>query len=219
MNAVAYIRVSTEDQNLGPEAQRAAIEAWAARQGVTVISWHEDKISGGKPVEDRPGLLSALDALRGYSASLFVAAKRDRIARDVVIAATVEALVRQAGAKVATADGVSYEDTPEGALMRGLLDLFAQYERALIRARTKAALQAKKKTGQSLGQTPYGFARQGGKIVRLEGEQAVLARLRTMRAEGLSFERIADIANAEGIRPRRKKSLWHANSVRRILNA
>ena len=34
--AVAYLRVSTEDQALGPEAQRAAIEVWAARQGVQV---------------------------------------------------------------------------------------------------------------------------------------------------------------------------------------
>ncbi len=32
--AVAYIRVSKDDQKLGPEAQRAAVEAWAAREGV-----------------------------------------------------------------------------------------------------------------------------------------------------------------------------------------
>ena len=45
--AVAYLRVSTEDQALGPEAQRAAIEAWAARQGVQVLSWHLDQGVGG----------------------------------------------------------------------------------------------------------------------------------------------------------------------------
>ena len=46
---MAYIRVSTEDQALGPEAQRAAIENWAARQGVQVLSWHIDQGVGGAP--------------------------------------------------------------------------------------------------------------------------------------------------------------------------
>jgi DNA invertase Pin-like site-specific DNA recombinase len=35
-------------------------------------------------------------------------------------------------------------------LMRGLVDLFAQYERALIRSRTKAALAVKKGRGERL---------------------------------------------------------------------
>ena len=39
--AVAYIRVSTEDQHLGTEAQRAAITRWATLNGVTVVEWHE----------------------------------------------------------------------------------------------------------------------------------------------------------------------------------
>jgi DNA invertase Pin-like site-specific DNA recombinase len=38
--AVAYIRVSKDEQRLGPDAQRASIEAWAAREGVSVASWH-----------------------------------------------------------------------------------------------------------------------------------------------------------------------------------
>ena len=36
--AVAYIRVSTDEQCLGPEAQRASIEAWAGRVGVNLMS-------------------------------------------------------------------------------------------------------------------------------------------------------------------------------------
>ena len=35
--AVAYLRVSTQEQDLGPEAQRAAIQMWAERQGVRVV--------------------------------------------------------------------------------------------------------------------------------------------------------------------------------------
>ena len=45
---VAYVRVSTDEQKIGPEAQRAAIEAWARAAGVQVVAWHEDLgVSGG----------------------------------------------------------------------------------------------------------------------------------------------------------------------------
>ena len=89
--AVAYLRVSTEDQALGPEAQRAAIEAWAARQGVQVAAWHHDQgVSGATAIDDRPGLLAALRDLKALGAAHLVVAKWDRVARNVMIAAMVE---------------------------------------------------------------------------------------------------------------------------------
>src|SRR5215468_4760276 len=47
--AVAYLRVSTEEQHLGPEAQRAAVEAWAKVRSVTSASWHLTKASAVLP--------------------------------------------------------------------------------------------------------------------------------------------------------------------------
>ena len=52
--AVAYLRVSTDDQKLGPEIQRDQIGRWAAANGVTVLSWHFDEgVSGGTAIEKR----------------------------------------------------------------------------------------------------------------------------------------------------------------------
>lgn len=214
--AVAYLRVSTEDQNLGTEAQRASITAWARRNGVEVLSWHEDRASGGVGVDDRPGLLNALETLRGRHAGILVAAKRDRIARDVVVAATVEQMARDAGAQVVTADGVAVEDTPEGALMRGLMDLFAQYERAVIKARTKAALAVKKRNGERFSRrAPLGFGFVGGRLVEDEGERATLQRVREMRAKGLSIARVVGVLNGEGSTCRGGR--WHATTLSRVL--
>lgn len=82
--AVAYLRVSTDEQALGMEAQRAAMEAWAGREGVTIAAWCEDLgISGGADLEDRPGLVEALRLVRELRAGRLVAHKADRIARDV----------------------------------------------------------------------------------------------------------------------------------------
>jgi DNA invertase Pin-like site-specific DNA recombinase len=214
--AVAYLRVSTQEQDLGPEAQRAAIEAWADRQGVRIVSFYEDRLSGGTKVEDRPAMLEAFGALRSHGAGLLVAAKRDRIARDVVVAATVEQMAREAGAKVVTADGVAVEDTPEGMLLRGLMDLFAQYERAVIRARTRAALSVLRSKGQRYTRrAPLGFRFEAGQLAADPAERATLARVRDMRARGFSTARVASILNAEGLRCRGGR--WHVTTLARAL--
>jgi site-specific DNA recombinase len=210
--AVAYLRVSTEDQALGPEAQRVAIERWAQAQGVHVAAVHVDQgVSGGAPVEDRPALLDALAGLQLHGAGILVAAKRDRIARDVVIAATVESMAKEAGARVVTSDGVSAEDTPEGKLMRTLMDAFAEYERALIRARTKAALRVKKSRGERVGSVPFGFKAEGMVLVQDPKAQAEIALVRELRTHGMSYRTIAASMTRETGRT------WHLAQVQRIL--
>ena len=92
--AVGYLRVSTDEQHLGPEAQRAAITQWAQRGGITVLAWHVDAgVSGAAGIDGRPALMTALDDLPRHGAGILAVAKRDRLARDVVIAATIERAV------------------------------------------------------------------------------------------------------------------------------
>lgn len=215
---MAYLRVSTDDQQLGVEAQRSAIEQWAARQGVDVASWHVDAgVSGAAPVDERPGLLAALSALEG-EATILVAAKRDRLARDVVVAATIERLASRSGATVVTADGVSSASTPEGVLMRTLLDAFAQYERALIRARTKAALGTKRARGQRVSRhIPYGLrvGDDGSSLVPHDDERTLIDRIRTLSGSGLSTRRIAALLDEEGVACRGTR--WHHTSIAKIV--
>ncbi|MBI4872598.1 MAG: recombinase family protein, partial [Candidatus Riflebacteria bacterium] len=136
---VAYLRVSTDEQKLGPEAQRAAVESWADRERVTVAAWCEDcGVSGGSDLDARPGLVQAIAELRANQAGVLVIAKRDRLARDVYIAATIERAIGSCGARVACADGVANGDTPADAFLRTILDGAAEYERALNRARARA---------------------------------------------------------------------------------
>jgi DNA invertase Pin-like site-specific DNA recombinase len=216
-DAIAYVRVSTEDQRNGPDAQRADIERWAAANGVTVRAWCSDiGVSGAAPLDERPALLEALSALRENGAGILVAAKRDRLARDVGTAAAIERLAREAGAQVATADGLDSSDTPEGQLVRCIIDAMAQYERALIRARTKAALRAKRGRGERTGSVPFGFRDFGGHLVPFEAEQAALVRMREFRDAGMTQAQIADALAAEGFKPR--GSRWHVTTVARALS-
>lgn len=216
--AVAYLRVSTDRQELGPEAQRQAILRWAGAAGVEVVAWCEDLgVSGAAPLEKRPGLLAAIGALSEHNAGLLIVAKRDRLARDVVVAAMVERLAEKAGASVAAADGTGNGEGPEQALMRTLIDAFAAYERALIGARTRAALRVKRERGELVGTAPIGFAvaADGVRLEPRDDEQQALARIHALRAEGHSIRGIAKALDREGVRARSGK--WHATTVARAL--
>lgn len=215
--AVAYIRVSTEEQANGPEAQRAALEAYAVAQGLTIARWCSDiGISGGAPLDERPALLEAFEALKAEKAAVLLVAKRDRLARDTMAAAMVTRLIEREGCRIESADGAGNGDSPEAVMMRGMIDLFAQYERACIRARTKAALAAKKKRGERVGQVPYGYrvAADGSTLEPEPVEQAIINRIRAELRDGWSLTSITDQLNADGVPARGKR--WHRNTVLRI---
>jgi DNA invertase Pin-like site-specific DNA recombinase len=218
--AVAYVRVSTEEQSLGPDAQRAAIESWAARAKIEIVAWHEDRgVSGAAAIEERPGLLAALAALETHGAGVLVVAKRDRLARDVMLAAMAERLVERVGARVVSAAGEGTEsDDPTSVLMRSIIDAFAQYERAVIRSRTKSALAVKRSRGELTGNAPLGMRAVEGRLQVDERETEALAAIRSLRAQGYSLRAIASELEARGIYNRAGRR-WHAEAVARALRA
>lgn len=215
--AVGYVRVSTEDQNLGPDAQREALSRWCATSGAELVAVYEDLgVSGGAELEKRPGLLAALDALTAHGAGVLIVAKRDRLARDVVVSAMVERLAERAGASVLAADGTGNGTTPEALLLRGIVDVFAQYERALIRARTKSALAVKRGRGERIGEIPFGYELGAdARLIENPTEQRALTVVRTLRSEGLTLQAIVDRLNRDGVPARGAR--WHATTVARLL--
>jgi DNA invertase Pin-like site-specific DNA recombinase len=199
--AVAYIRASRDEQRLGPEAQRTSIEAWAAREGVSVVAWHVDQgVCSVTPIEERAGLVAALASLREHGAGVFVVGKRDRIARDPMLTRSIERAAASAGARVVSAAGEGNGDTPADAFMRTVIDGAAEYERGLIRARTKGALKAKRDKGERVGSVAYGYRLDvdGVHLVTCEAEQETIARARQLRADGLSLRAVADALTGEG---------------------
>ena len=215
--AVAYIRVSTDEQTLGLEAQRQAITGWAQRDGVSILRWCEDVgISGGAEMEDRLGMLAALAAVRELKADVLVAAKSDRIARDVYVAEVIKRELRLAGARLDLVEGICGDD-PFSEMAATVMDAAARLERKLIAARTKAALAVKKAKGERVSRfLPYGYqlGADGQRMDSNPAEQAALARMVELRKEGLGGRRIAAVLVAEGFQPR--GASWHPITVQRM---
>ena len=144
--AAIYLRVSTEEQALnanGLNAQEDTARAYVARNGWDLFGVFTDAgVTGSVGLEKRPAMLDAIAAIG--KGDVLLVAKRDRIGRlEPLPMAMIEAAVRRRGARIVSAAGEGTEDDdPASILMRRMIDAFAEYERLVIKARTKAALRA-----------------------------------------------------------------------------
>lgn len=220
MNAIAYVRVSTADQaesGAGLAAQVAAINAYAKRHGLTITETFEDAgISGAAGLEDRPGLAAAIGRLR--RGDVLLIAKRDRLGRDVMNVMLIEKVIAKRGASVASADGVGNGDGAADVFMRQVMDAAAAFERNLIRARTKAAMAAKRKAGERVGEVPFGWAIDAaGRLVEDAAEQNVLAKIVACRQAGMSLRKIAAILTEAGCVTKKGGTAWSHSTVQSIL--
>jgi DNA invertase Pin-like site-specific DNA recombinase len=202
--AIGYTRVSTKRQQhsgLGLEAQRAAIESFAAVEGFAVSQWFTEAESGAgaDAVETRPQLKLALAAAKKIKGPVLVA-KLDRLSRDVhfisgLMAHKVEFIVTELGR----------QDDP---FVLHMFAALAQKERALISKRTREALSAAKARGTKLGM----HARPTREVRRLSAlgvagcRQAATDRLKPLEwsvkaalSDGVSLRKAAELLNERGI--------------------
>ena len=210
---IGYLRLSPGERKSGQgadaagiDAQRTDIQRWADCNEVEIVAWFEDIDTCGQagsletPLADRPGMMAALDTIGDLHAGMLIVQKRDRLARDVMLSAMIARLVEREGATIVAANGAGNGESPEAAMMRGIIDVFAQYELAMIRHRTKAALSAKRAKGERTGGIPYGcrLAPDGTHLEASAEESAVIERVRSWRSRGMSFGKIAEALESQG---------------------
>jgi DNA invertase Pin-like site-specific DNA recombinase len=216
--AVGLYRVSTAEQGnsgLGLEAQQAAVRAFAANQGWTLVAEHSD-IASGKD-DRRPGFQAALARCRQLGAVL-VAARLDRITRR---AHTLSQLLEE-GYAIRAADMPGADD-----LMMRIYAAMAQKERELISERTRAALAAAKARGKALGgdrgyRPGVGPDAAAAVLARRTGAERTAHRLalevERLRAEGVTGQAaIARALTELGVPTPRGHGAWTHTTVARVL--
>lgn len=218
MATIAYLRVSTTSQaesGAGLDAQHDA----CLRVAVELAGVYRDEgVSGKTGLDKRPALLEAIATLD--KGDVLIVAKRDRLGRDPLAVAMIEAAVARKGARIVSAAGEGTDsDSPTDILMRRMVDAFAEYERLVIGARTRAALQAKKQRGERTGSIPYGkrLSDNGVDLIPDESEQEILSVIFELNGKGLSLRNIASRLTAKGYQSRGKA--WHPQTVSNILSA
>lgn len=139
MALIGYARVSTDEQDTA--AQHDALRA----QGCSLIL--EDKASGGS--RDRPNLARALERVRQGDTLLVV--RIDRLARSLSHLLEIVEALRAKGAYFRSINDPIDTSSPQGMLMTQMLGAFAEFERSLIRERTRAGLHAAMARGAKPG--------------------------------------------------------------------
>lgn len=208
---VSYLRVSTERQGasgLGIDAQRSAIQHYVdVCGGMSIAELIE--IESGKR-SNRPILEEAISLCRRKRATLLVA-KLDRLSR------TVSFMSRLIETGV---DFIAVDNPHANKLMIHVLAAFAEHERDLIAARTRAALASAKDRGARLGNPNLSTARAQAKLtVQLAANEHcenVAPIIRQIRASGVNTLRgIANALATRGIRTARGGQ-WHPATIRNL---
>ena len=204
---LAYIRVSTAEQGssrLGMDAQREAIRRYAEQNGLVIAAEIEEIISTRK---ERPEFERALTLCDQFGYTLTVA-RLDRLSRDLLTIAQLQK---------SNVDFVAVDNPGASKFMVQILAAVAENERDMISERTKAALARAKANGKQLG-APDPAANAAAAVLRRstaaeEFRATIRPRIQAMRAQGITFQTIADIFNREAIPTPTGQGQWLPGTV------
>jgi len=152
---LGYARVSTEAQDNA--AQLAALQQAGCRR------IYEEKASGGR--WDRPELQRLIEQLR--DGDTLVVWKLDRLSRSLKDVLILMERIEQAGACFHSLTEAIDTSSPGGRMMMQMVGAFAEFERAMLRERTRHGLTTARNAGRVGGRRPKLTSQQQQEIARL----------------------------------------------------
>lgn len=169
-----YARVSTHDQQTLAMQSRAMRE-YAARRGWTV-AWQVREVNSG--AAKREAREKLIEAARRREIDVVLVWRLDRWGRSVTdLLATLQELEHLGVGFVSLTEALDLT-TPAGRAMAGLLAIFAEFEREILRERTLAGLAHARETGKRLGRpaTAAAYAAEVRKLHRAGISKSAIAR-------------------------------------------
>jgi len=145
-----YARVSTHDQQTLP-LQRHALRDYVVRRGWTIAVEIKEVGSGTSVRELRQKLL---EAARRRDIDVVVVWRLDRWGRSMADLVTTLQELRDLGVGFVSLTEALDPTTPTGRAMAGLLAVFAEFEREILKERVRAGLAHARQNGKRLGRPP-----------------------------------------------------------------
>ena len=166
MRAAFYARVSTHDQQtLGMQVE--AMAAYIKNRGWVASRRIEDIGSGSR---ERPGRESLLMAARRREIDVIVVWRLDRWGRSVAdLMATLREMTELGVGFVSLTEALDLT-TPSGRAMAGMLAIFAEFEREILRERVRAGIAQARKEGRPHGR-PRTASLRADEVIRLNAER------------------------------------------------
>ena len=221
--AILYARVSTEEQAQTGYSLRQQLEAlreYAAREEYEVLEEVEDPGQSGASLE-RPGMDRVRDLVAGGGVSTVLAQDRDRVARKPAYNYLLQEEFAEHGCKLKALNDYG-DDSPEGALMRGIQDQFAEYERAKTAERTRRGKLRRAREGKVIaGYLPnYGFEYNRARdnyIVDAKSMRVVQRMFQLVGVERMTTKGVKLAFDREGVATPGEAKFWSTASIRQII--
>jgi DNA invertase Pin-like site-specific DNA recombinase len=213
IEALAYIRTSSMT-NSGPDKdsgkrQRAAINAHAKAAGLSIIGEYSDEgISGADHIETRPGFAAMLARIAGNGVRIVICENASRFARDITTQELGYRYLQKLGVKLVAADrpDAFVDDSPTAVMVRQMLGVVSQFEKAGLVAKLKAARdRVKAEKGKCTGCKSY-----------VERDPAMVALAKQLVRQRLSLRAVAAELAAQGHVQKNGRS-YAAAAVMRML--
>jgi len=177
VNAIGYIRVSTEEQareGVSLENQKARIEQYCVYRNLALTDIIADAgVSGGKN-KARPGFIELLDRIEAGHAGAVVLYSLERLSRDMLTLLALERLLDEKSIELHTVEGQVDTSSPDGWLNFAMKAFLGEMERRQVKYRTKRAMEFKKHQGAIVGSIPYGYRKNGNGLEENPQEQVVI---------------------------------------------
>jgi putative DNA-invertase from lambdoid prophage Rac len=168
-----YARVSTHDQQT-LALQRNAMVAYAQQRSGSIVALVEDVGSG---VHERLRREELMRAARRREIDAIVVWRLDRWGRSLAdLVSTLQELHELGVGFISLSEALDFT-TPTGRAMAGMLAVFAEFERGILRERVKAGIAEARRRGTRHGRPP---------TVALQADE-----VRQLSARGLSKSAIA----------------------------
>lgn len=206
--AIGVVRVSRVGDRDGerfvsPSEQRDRIEAACARDGLTLAEVVDElDVSGGAPLDRRPGLSRALDLIEAGEAEVLVVAYFDRLFRSLAVQAEVVERVERAGGAILAVDTGALTGTSAGSWLSGtMLGAVSEYARRVTAERTQDA----KRRAVARGVAPFpnlppGYRRAADAKLEVDPKPAkAVAEAFRLRASGATVMDVREHLRRNGI--------------------
>lgn len=222
MNAIGYIRVSTEDQareGVSLDNQKSKITAYCQLKDLNLIEVIEDAGISAKNLK-RPGVQKVITMARKKQVDAVVVYKLDRIFRSTIDALETTQMFDRRGVAFHSILETIDTKSPMGRFFFTILAGVSELERGVIAERTKAALAHKRAKNEWIGgDVPYGYDLiTGGILVKNESEQKVLRFIRHLHKNGYSLRGICRELQQSGYQTKRGNLSWHPATIAGILH-
>ena len=190
---IGYARVSTDDQDTA--VQVAALKSAGCER------IYKEKASGGR--WDRPELHRLLDQLR--KGDVVVVWKLDRLSRSLRDVLTIMEQLGESGSGFRSLTETIDTTTPAGRMMMQMVGAFAEFERAMLKERTKAGLDAAREEGRIGGRRPKLSVQQQAEIRKMvsKGDKTAADAARLFKIHPATVSRL--LAKASGSSARKTR--------------